>query len=1558
MRRKITVLMLSILLSINMYIPAFALEPEEADPPAAVSSEETYAPEEASADEQPLQENEDTEASDAEEPDAEAAEEDPAGEAPPEEAEAKDTLTEEEPSEAQKTPSDGEKEEDETVYALEYSGSGYSVSVASEQGFREGTQLKAEEITPDDERYDDYLLGCTDVSGKNVGLSFRKILDISLCIDGEEVEPDETVSVIISLDESLDDVKVVHFEGETEEPSLIDADVSGSEIGFETDSFSAYAIISGPEPEDIGFRKVEDPDALSTGGFYISHTAGYFMKDESYVVKGTRTGILKTALGDDQHAEASIYHFEPAPDGKYYISCQTGSEKKYIKNTGNNSLSFSSSPETAFTVEMTSDGKFRIHNGDWYINMQGGTGGKGFAAYNNAEDVNSQLYIWTYEEPEEDPYGLTGESHGLMRYSSGNYGKALMAEESGDTLAARMMQVMTSENDRDDRIYVPKGSDITKWSFEWVRGTEFYVKAGDQYLTITDGHPALTDTPSTMMITAGSGDHENMIRLSSGSYTLKYSGSADGGFTADRNVTDDSWLYLVDETEVTPEYRTTYTAEKVSVSDTDRVPDGAQVIVYTRQWNPSTKKYELFAIDHDGGLVPCNDAGDTIQWIGPAINTLLWDFTEYHFEGTDTPNHYYELKNAYSGKYMAPQIGNDQVLSDGPIGINLNGRRYNEYYTTIVAWDDPHYTYAALAAENSELKTTSLTHASDFYFAVMSDNTEDVISTVNTLDNNDHGITMKLINYDTVYKPSDGSTTTSQEQQDVLGDNTGGTNVPPRQGLLSTNLDSSGYPVSTVTGRSLGDLYSGARTVNHLFMASTYNSTGYFEYDSTQNFASIQSDNNFRVYKELGTCDVGSRPSLKHGQFLPFNDITPNKYSTANPENLYDATLNELPDSDPRKYERLHSVGTPDYYFGLEVSASFVQTPSGLDNWGHDIIYEFTGDDDFWLYVDGELIIDLGGIHSALPGSVNYSTGQVRVNGRETTLYEIFRDNYMARNPQATAQDTENYLNGIFEQNEKGQYLFKDYTSHEMKIFFMERGGGASNLHMKFNLASVKPGQIILNKQISGTENPDYRLSDYGYQIYYQLEEDGPYYLLDNIDSHQKYTVTYQNTDTPVKFRRTYHPAGSASAYNNVFFLNPKQSVAISLPDDTFRYKIVEVGVNTQVYDEVKINDVAAEGTDAGTNRKDYATEPARVADRQRVVFDNHVSSSAERTLTVTKTLVDINGDPVEDDPTGFNFRLFLGTESDDEPVPADSQDYHVKNPDGEYCVWDTASQSFVSTNKDDYSLLTAEEKTRATFQTSPNGGISKIPAGYKVEVRGLLVGTLFKVEERRSDIPEGYTFVEYNREGDSYIQHGDEVNSGTIRDNESPAIEVVNRRGFGFTMKKEWSDKTYVKSHGRTFFGIYAGETLVDVKCLQPGSDTLYWYFDELASGKSISDYEIKELTLDGDYTVDGEKVTGSYEVTAIEDGEKLPVDATLKDDTTARYLYTATYIKGQVGGQAQNTRTDKVLNSRHGIRFVKQDAEGNPLQGAVFTLKDRSGNNVGQDHYTSDESGLITIA
>ena len=232
------------------------------------------------------------------------------------------------------------------------------------------------------------------------------------------------------------------------------------------------------------------------------------------------------------------------------------------------------------------------------------------------------------------------------------------------------------------------------------------------------------------------------------------------------------------------------------------------------------------------------------------------------------------------------------------------------------------------------------------------------------------------------------------------------------KGLLSTDIDpATGYPKASCSGASLGQLYSGSTEVNHLFLESTYNASGYFDFDSSQNFATLiqpngSPGNNFTVYKELGTADVDSRTTLKHVQFFPYNTITASDYAEKNSRNLYsslaqfdDPSVGELPESDPRKYEKLHLVnGWPNYYLGMEMTARMVQSPSGKDSWGHDIVFEFTGDDDFWFYVDNELVIDLGGIHSALHGNVNFATGKVTVDGELFSLAPEDVDDFFENN--------------------------------------------------------------------------------------------------------------------------------------------------------------------------------------------------------------------------------------------------------------------------------------------------------------------------------------------------------------------------------------------------------------------------------------------------------------------------------------------------------------------------------------------------------------------------------
>ena len=530
-----------------------------------------------------------------------------------------------------------------------------------------------------------------------------------------------------------------------------------------------------------------------------------------------------------------------------------------------------------------------------------------------------------------------------------------MMAEAGDRthLAALALTVMSKAGKNEDRLFVPDNSEISLWTFRWVRNDRYRLAAVvdgmTRYLKIGSGGLELVSEPDAsceIQVIPGSGTHAGEICLKSGNKTLTYSGQIEKGFGTG-GTAGSEWLRLVEVSELSPDYFLTYSAEKVSVSD-GSVTNGSRIIVYARVWNDTAKKYEFYAVDHDGSLVRVYESGDDIEWVGSRLNSMLWNFVEYYWEGTTDPNHYYELYNQYSEQYIAPQIENGQILSGQTIGINLNGRRDGRYYTEIVAWDDANYAYAGLKADVETGKVVSCRRdeADDFYFAVMRDiPADDVLHTVPTVDHTQHGITMRMVNFGD-----------RAAMSNFLGSDNGYKNGNTEPGLLSTDLKDDGYP-RTKAQNSLSGWFGGgeAGEVNHLFIASTYEGTGYFEYDSVQNFAHLNQDGNFTVYKEIGTTDSSSGKFYTHGQFFPYNDLEAGVYSVQ--KNLTNALGNSLSDSDPRKYEQLYQIqnpSKPDYYMGMEVNASFTQTPDGLDNWGHDIIYEFTGDDDFWLYVDGE----------------------------------------------------------------------------------------------------------------------------------------------------------------------------------------------------------------------------------------------------------------------------------------------------------------------------------------------------------------------------------------------------------------------------------------------------------------------------------------------------------------------------------------------------------------------------------------------------------------------------
>ena len=1010
--------------------------------------------------------------------------------------------------------------------------------------------------------------------------------DITITNGNDEFQPVAEAPIFVEIaDPGISDedrIEVWHILDSGEHEVITDFALEDGKISFYAAGFSVYAVVAEAdvisEYDPVNdYHSIRSIDELAnygedSDGLYIDQKDGYYLTKNVMQNSDTdtKTGIQKTKVGTNKGSDlkkaielgAVPYYFEKVSgkSNQFYVFCYEDNANKtgklYVTENENGlDLTSIADAKAAFTVS-GSNGNYKLRNAStknyWY--MVGNYVGNIIGTHTGGSDFK----MWYHIDDKDDTYHLDGVEHGLMHYIGGTACDALMAKN--DANAQEMMCVYARLASGNTTLYVTENVDIDVWKFHSIERDQYKISStvgGETKYLKADGNSlVLADEAAATSFKVVPGTN-NTIKLTADDKTVYYDGDTKSFRLGTPPTPASQWLTFAEQSELLPSDYVTYSAEKVSISS---VQNEEAVIVYTRVWNETKKAYEFYAVDHDGTLYPCYERGDDIMWMGSEINTLLWQFTEHTYDD-GTANRYYDLYNLYSKKYIAPQIKINQVLSDDPIGLNMPGRRNGEFYSTFLAWDNPQYAFASLKVEDGKVVPAYRSEAQTFYFAKV-DTAVSTLTKVETIDNSLYGIKMKMVDFpDRAYQLS------------YIGSDNYDNTI--QQGLLTTDLDENGYPVA-VNGdqHSLSELFADAKNVNHLFIKSTYEASGYFEFDSCQNFATLldsNNDGNFTVYKELGTSDKIDRSTLKHGQFLPYNTIKPGEFATVNnPLNLYSAlaiyndnSAGKLPEDDPRKYEKLYTVGpNPNYYNGMEVSAKFVQTWNGCDEWGHDMIFEFTGDDDFWLYVDGELVIDLGGVHSALAGKINFRTGEVFVNGETSNLRDVFKSNYMDRHRDATETEIHDFLAQYFDEVDgKFTTVFKPYSAHTMRIFYMERGASASNLHMRFNLSYASEDHVILTKKVTGTENIDFDRVEYPYQIYYRTDENDPVSLRMSPKTDDG-EVLYQNSIQKVTFSRSEeHTSGTPVTQQNLvcrllleknFFLmirRPPRSTPLSLHD-------------------------------------------------------------------------------------------------------------------------------------------------------------------------------------------------------------------------------------------------------------------------------------------------------------------------------------------------------------------------------------------------------------------------
>lgn len=241
--------------------------------------------------------------------------------------------------------------------------------------------------------------------------------------------------------------------------------------------------------------------------------------------------------------------------------------------------------------------------------------------------------------------------------------------------------------------------------------------------------------------------------------------------------------------------------------------------------------------------------------------------------------------------------------------------------------------------------------------------------------------------------------------------------------------------------------------------------------------------------------DVAS--NVYEGKNFPFNESTFNGITTYSYDSFTDK--NRVIDGDDFKVDTYSNatVGNDKgvgffpfdkttatnnankYGFGTEFDIDFYMSETGkltdADGKGKDITFNFSGDDDVWVYVDGVLVLDLGGAHKVSSGSINFSTMKViykaavdssdNINNR--TADPKTNDKYATDEKYVTTVD----LAKIFKANGAEFNNKNSSKKHTLQMFYMERGSFDSNCSISFNLPQ-NTGLLVRNDVNFDSVNP------------------------------------------------------------------------------------------------------------------------------------------------------------------------------------------------------------------------------------------------------------------------------------------------------------------------------------------------------------------------------------------------------------------------------------------------------------------------------------------------------
>ena len=454
--------------------------------------------------------------------------------------------------------------------------------------------------------------------------------------------------------------------------------------------------------------------------------------------------------------------------------------------------------------------------------------------------------------------------------------------------------------------------------------------------------------------------------------------------------------------------------------------------------------------------------------------------------------------------------------------------------------------------------------------------------------------------------------TTNYAKWNYWGANAGYTGNYICSGLVEKSLDNSNNIVFTKTEPGL---FRSDDTTNS-YGKTIYTNVGLpFQYDKTTNYYTFNSNKMSAHF----TGDAESNTDLTY-------DTTPQTITDISAQGKNDKA-SWLP------FDKETSIATDNatYHFGMQAVIPFSMTANGkmnaADEKSADIRFDFSGDDDVWVFVDGKLVLDIGGIHNEMAGTMNFATNKWKVlkstdNTNEDTAGDM---NGQKMTGKLFNTDSEEGILGT------DRETFAATTSHTLTVFYLERGAGASNCKIRFNLPmedSVSVKKLVSDKDSAGSAiSADTQETINNHEFAFKLFKNNEplkntnYIILDESNQPIDTATTASDGTFKLKNKQTAKFVGQIPDDGNTYYVQEVEEEGWQTPSSSY----TAIAANGSKQKEAASGAISAKVSIKGSNEAN---------DQLNYTFTNVLTHVDETTIhPQDDTIVIDYGLPVEIDP-------------------------------------------------------------------------------------------------------------------------------------------------------------------------------------------------------------------------------------------------------------------------------------------------------------------------------------